>query len=49
MILEQLVTARTITEFEIWKLRRRYRHLLTSGSDLEAGMHKPVRPCLQTH
>ena len=24
MILEQLVTAGTITEFEIWKLRRRY-------------------------
>ncbi|KAH9220136.1 hypothetical protein DL95DRAFT_290515 [Leptodontidium sp. 2 PMI_412] len=27
MILEQLVTAGTITEFEMWKLRRRYRGL----------------------
>jgi phosphatidylserine/phosphatidylglycerophosphate/cardiolipin synthase-like enzyme len=29
MILEQLVTAGTITEFEVWKLRRRYRRLLS--------------------
>jgi phosphatidylserine/phosphatidylglycerophosphate/cardiolipin synthase-like enzyme len=29
MILEQLVTAGTITEFEIWKLRRRYSRLLS--------------------
>ena len=28
MWLEQLVTAGTITEFEIWKLRRRYRYCL---------------------
>ncbi|TVY25467.1 hypothetical protein LHYA1_G005730 [Lachnellula hyalina] len=30
MILEQLVTAGTITEFEVWKLRRRYNFLLSS-------------------
>ena len=42
MLLEQLVTAGTITEFEIWKLRRRYSQLLTSRSDLEAGIQKPV-------
>jgi phosphatidylserine/phosphatidylglycerophosphate/cardiolipin synthase-like enzyme len=29
MILEQLVTAGTITEFEVWKLRRRYTCLLS--------------------
>ena len=29
MILEQLVTASTITEFEVWKLRRRYTRLLS--------------------
>jgi phosphatidylserine/phosphatidylglycerophosphate/cardiolipin synthase-like enzyme len=28
MILEQLVTAGTITEFEIWKLRRHYSRIL---------------------
>lgn len=28
MILEQLVTAGTITEFELWKLRRHYTKLL---------------------
>ena len=28
MIIEQLVTAFTITEFEVWKLRRRYDKLL---------------------
>lgn len=32
MILEQLATARTITEFEIWKLQRRYRTLLKNSS-----------------
>jgi len=47
MILEQLVTAGTITEFEVWKLRRRYSHLLKayqqalSKEDLE---NPPVKP-----
>lgn len=30
MVLEQLVTAGTITEYEVWKLLRRYRRLLQS-------------------
>jgi hypothetical protein len=39
MILEQLVTAGTITEYEIWKLRRRYSRLMRShDSDPEAGL-----------
>jgi phosphatidylserine/phosphatidylglycerophosphate/cardiolipin synthase-like enzyme len=48
MILEQLVTAGTITEFEIWKLRRRYRKLLSmyhrassTDADPENPMEKP--------
>jgi hypothetical protein len=47
MILEQLVTAGTITEFEVWKLRRRYSRLLKAydlslkNSDLE---NPPVKP-----
>ncbi|KAG0652519.1 hypothetical protein D0Z07_0639 [Hyphodiscus hymeniophilus] len=41
MILEQLVTAGTITELEIWKLRRRYRHMTHSFiPDPEAGLGK---------
>jgi phosphatidylserine/phosphatidylglycerophosphate/cardiolipin synthase-like enzyme len=48
MILEQLITSGTITEFEVWKLRRRYRHLLktyekVSRLDSEAGMPRPGR------
>ena len=43
MILEQLVTAGTITEFEIWKLRRKYRRMVHSrDSDPEAGLPKLV-------
>jgi phosphatidylserine/phosphatidylglycerophosphate/cardiolipin synthase-like enzyme len=47
MIIEQLVTAGTITEFEIWKLRRRYARLLKAynlamkNPDLE---NPPVKP-----
>ncbi len=49
MILEQLVTAGTITEFEIWKLHRRYqtlvnqyhRKLISDNSDAEG---QPTRP-----
>jgi hypothetical protein len=47
MILEQLVTAGTITEFEVWKLRRRHSHLLKayqqalSKGDLEDPPMKP--------
>ncbi|PMD36159.1 hypothetical protein L207DRAFT_533046 [Hyaloscypha variabilis F] len=47
MILEQLVTAGTITEFEVWKLRRRYARLLKvynnslKNPDLE---NPPVKP-----
>jgi phosphatidylserine/phosphatidylglycerophosphate/cardiolipin synthase-like enzyme len=45
MVLEQLVTAGTITEIEVWKLRRRYRRLLRvyekNGSDIEAQVQKP--------
>jgi phosphatidylserine/phosphatidylglycerophosphate/cardiolipin synthase-like enzyme len=47
MILEQLVTAGTITEFEVWKLRRRYTHLLSyyhqksKNPDLENPTQKP--------
>jgi phosphatidylserine/phosphatidylglycerophosphate/cardiolipin synthase-like enzyme len=48
MILEQLVTAGTITEFEIWKLRRQYQKLLDQytrtldrNSDPENLMEKP--------
>jgi hypothetical protein len=47
MILEQLVTAGTITEFEIWKFRRRYSRLLKTydlsfkNPDLE---NPPVTP-----
>ncbi|KAG4025998.1 hypothetical protein MFRU_046g00040 [Monilinia fructicola] len=41
MILEQIATAGTITEWEIWKMRRRYRKLRTrlrkKMGDLEAG------------
>jgi len=49
MILEQLVTAGTITEFEVWKLRRRYTRLQNAQSnslktpDLE---NPPVKPGL---
>jgi len=50
MILEQLVTAGTITEFEIWKLRRRYQKLLDQynrtlggNSDPENLMEEPGR------
>ena len=47
MILEQLVTAGTITEFEVWKLRRRYRRLLKTyekrreGGDAEVQLMAP--------
>jgi phosphatidylserine/phosphatidylglycerophosphate/cardiolipin synthase-like enzyme len=47
MILEQLVTAGTITEFEVWKLRRRYTRLLNAynnslkNPDLENPAVKP--------
>jgi phosphatidylserine/phosphatidylglycerophosphate/cardiolipin synthase-like enzyme len=47
MILEQLVTAGTITEFEVWKLRRRHARLLKiynislKNPDLE---NPPVKP-----
>lgn len=43
MILEQLVTAGTITEFEMWKLRRRYRklHEKHTKADPEMGLMKP--------
>lgn len=46
MIFEQLGTAGTITEFEVWKLRRRYRKLhkmyeTTIKSDPEAQIMKP--------
>ncbi|KAF7865647.1 uncharacterized protein EAF02_010070 [Botrytis sinoallii] len=41
MILEQLVTAGTITEWEVWKMKRRYRKLVSRSSrrvdDIEAG------------
>ncbi|KAB8298201.1 hypothetical protein EYC80_001945 [Monilinia laxa] len=41
MILEQIVTAGTVTEWEIWKMRRRYRKLRTrlrkKTEDLETG------------
>lgn len=50
MILEQLVTAGTVTEFAIWKLRRRYQQLLSqynstlsNPSDPENLMEKPGR------
>jgi len=49
MIIEQLVTAGTITEIEVWKLRRRYSNLLKahqralSKEDLE---NPPVKPGL---
>ena len=43
MILEQLVTAGTITELEIWRLRRRYRQIVGQrGADPEAGLPKVV-------
>jgi hypothetical protein len=51
MILEQLVTARTITEFEVWKLRRSCKRLLSfykralSTPDLE---NPPVKPGMLT-
>ncbi|KAI6712034.1 hypothetical protein JHW43_005491 [Diplocarpon mali] len=43
MILEQLVTAGTITEFEMWKLRRRHRKLTAAHAkaDPETGLQKP--------
>ena len=43
MIIEQIVTAGTITEFEVWKLQRRYNTLLTqySNSDPERQLLKP--------
>jgi phosphatidylserine/phosphatidylglycerophosphate/cardiolipin synthase-like enzyme len=46
MILEQLVTAGTITEFELWKLRRKHKSLFSaytkvSTADFEA---QPVKP-----
>jgi len=46
MILEQLVTAGTITEFEIWKLQRRYASLLKEyeamvREDPEVGVSRP--------
>lgn len=47
MILEQLVTAGTITEFEVWKLRRRRSRLLNiynlsmKNPDLENPLVKP--------
>ncbi|TGO66119.1 hypothetical protein BELL_0977g00010 [Botrytis elliptica] len=41
MILEQLVTAGTITEWEVWKMKRRYSKLVSRSSrrvdDIEAG------------
>lgn len=41
MILEQLVTAATMTEWEVWKMGRRYRKLVSCSSrqtyDVEAG------------
>ncbi len=47
MILEQLVTAGTITEFEAWKLTRRYRRLVKNyetrrkGGDAERQLMEP--------
>ncbi|KAH6676596.1 hypothetical protein B0J14DRAFT_357184 [Halenospora varia] len=46
MIVEQLVTAGTITEFEVWKLRRRYQKLVnlhncSSISDPESQRPRP--------
>jgi phosphatidylserine/phosphatidylglycerophosphate/cardiolipin synthase-like enzyme len=47
MILEQLVTAGTTTEFEVWKLRRRYTgllnqyHRISKNSDPENPTQKP--------
>ena len=47
MILEQVITAGTITEFEVWKLRRRYKNLLShyhqksKTSDPENSTQKP--------
>ncbi|KAH8602001.1 hypothetical protein B0O99DRAFT_605409 [Bisporella sp. PMI_857] len=41
MILEQLVTAGTITEFEIWKLRRRYAKYMLRPDSLELGTPRP--------
>lgn len=46
MILEQLLTAGTITEFEIWKLKRRYSSYLKNydrylARDPEARVPKP--------
>lgn len=45
MILEQLFTAGTITEFEVWKLRRKCRQLsskyLNADLDLESSMPRP--------
>ncbi|EKD18330.1 uncharacterized protein L3040_004715 [Drepanopeziza brunnea f. sp. 'multigermtubi'] len=43
MILEQLVTAGTITEFEIWKLRRWHRklHAMHAKGDAELGSQRP--------
>lgn len=51
MLLEQLLTACTITELEVWKLRRRYRYLLESwerikqhnNHDIEANAPRPGR------
>lgn len=37
MILEQLATAGTITEYEVWKLIRRYRALLQSSTKYDDG------------
>lgn len=48
MILEQLVTAGTITGFELWKLERRYTKLVKAyhkihNNDPENGMLEPGR------
>lgn len=46
MILEQLVTAGTITEFEVWKLRRRYNSLLSTYTKASTydPEYQPMKP-----
>ncbi|PBP20621.1 phospholipase D [Diplocarpon rosae] len=43
MILEQLVTAGTVTEYEMWKLHRRHRKLTAThaSADPETGLQEP--------
>lgn len=44
MIIEQLVTAGTITEFELWKLRRRYNSLLSTHNKVSNPEAQAVKP-----